>query len=111
MAIPKKGSRTITVNGVNHRWLIRKKATYNQVDYGNGYLHVAIDVEENPSTTLVIYTNIEHPNDWATKTIVPITPRMVSNWISMAIELGWKPNEKGPQFLVSINEGNKMVKK
>lgn len=47
MAIPKKGSRKITVNNLVFRWLIRRKATYSQVDYGFGKLHVAIELERN----------------------------------------------------------------
>ncbi|WP_262509589.1 hypothetical protein [Tenacibaculum jejuense] len=43
MAIPKKGTRKIDVDGLKFRWLIRKKATYTQSVYGIGKLHVAIE--------------------------------------------------------------------
>lgn len=109
MTIPKKGSRLITVNGVKYRWLIRKKATYSQVDYGIGFLHVAVDLNENPGTTLVIFSNHKHPNDFATEKIIAITPVIVSTWILEAINLGWQPNTKGRQFLVNIDENNTMI--
>ena len=110
MAIPKRGSRPISVNSINYRWLIRKKATYSQVDYGTGFLHVAIDLAENPGITLVIFTNHKHPNDWATDEIIPITPSIVSTWILKAIDLGWQPNKEGSQFYVKIDKNNTMTK-
>ena len=105
MAIPKKGTRTITVEGGKYRWLIRRKATYSQSDYGIGRVHVAVEHAENPGTTLFIYTNREHPKDWNTEKIIPVVPSDVSNWIKQALELNWKPEQNGPQLSVSIEEG------
>lgn len=48
MAIPKKGSRIISVNESDYKWRIRRKVTYSQVDYGLGKLHLAIESVENP---------------------------------------------------------------
>lgn len=105
MAIPKKGSRTITVENDIYRWLIRRKATYNQSDYGIGRIHVAIEHAKNPGTMLLIYTDREHPKDWNTKNVHPVTPSDVLNWIRQALELGWEPQKKGGQLSVSIKEG------
>lgn len=38
MAIPSRGARNISVDNSNYRWLIRRKETYLQVDYGSNRL-------------------------------------------------------------------------
>ncbi len=106
MAIPKKGSRFISVNYVNYRWLIRRKATYNQSDYGIGKLHVAIELKETPRTSLFVYTDRKHPNDIDSKIVNPIKPSDISNWIKQALKLGWNPSENGNPFRTKIVNGN-----
>ena len=105
MAIPKKGSRTITLDGVSYRWLIRRKATNSQQDYGNGQIHVAIELAKSPGTTLWLHTDRPHPQDWNTEKVVPITPLDISIWIKQALDLGWKPEKNGPQLSTFIEEG------
>ena len=111
MAIPKKGSRKIIVNDISYRWLIRRKATYGQVDYGIGMLHVAIELFEKAESVLVIITDKPHPHDIKTNDIVSITPKEVSNWIQEALDLGWKPLQKGPQLHVTIEQGIMKINK
>ena len=102
MTIPKKGTRTITIDKDAYKWLIRRKATYGQSDYGNGKINVAI---ENPGTSLFICTDIEHPKDWNTKIVTPVTPSDISNWIKQALELNWEPEKKGLPLSTSIEDG------
>ncbi|BDD03919.1 hypothetical protein [Aureibacter tunicatorum] len=102
MAIPKKGSRSIPVNDINYRWLIRKKATYAQSDYGIGKLHVAIELEENPGTSLFIYTDRRHPNDIETEIVDPVKPSDITKWVKQALELEWIPSKKGKPFRTKI---------
>ena len=102
MTIPKKGTRKIEVNELNFRWLIRKKATYTQSDYGIGKLHVAIELEEDPGTSLFIYTDRKHPKDIGTEIVNPIKPFDISNWIKQALDLGWNPSESGKPFRTKI---------
>ncbi|MAX69626.1 MAG: hypothetical protein CMC76_00775 [Flavobacteriaceae bacterium] len=102
MAIPKKRTRKISVNKLKFRWLIRKKATYTQSVHGTGKLHVAIELEENPGMSLFIHTDRKHPNDIGTKTVNPIIPSDISNWIKQAYELGWNPSESGNPFRTKI---------
>ena len=73
MAIPKKGSRIIMVEGVKYRWLIRRKASYSQTDYGRGKVHIAVEHAKNPGATLIILTDRTHSKDWNTENIIPIT--------------------------------------
>ena len=102
MAIPKKGTRKIVVNELNFRWLIRRKATYTQSDYGTGKLHVAIELEENPGTSLFICTDRKHPKDIGTEVLNPVKPSDISNWIKQALDLGWNPSKNGNPFRTKI---------
>lgn len=105
MAIPKKGARKIIVNNHNFKWLIRKKVSYTQSCYGDGKLHVAIELEENPGTSLFVVTDRKHPEDICTEIIKSVIPSDVANWIQQAIALGWNPSEKGkPLQVVIVNE-------
>lgn len=105
MAIPKKGTRAITVGEDQYRWLIRRKATYGQSVYGIGRIRVAIQHAETPGTTLSIITDRKHPHDIKTKSVIPVTPSDISNWIKQALELNWKPSQKGIPFSVLIEDG------
>ncbi|MBO2008168.1 hypothetical protein [Hymenobacter negativus] len=107
MSIPKKGTRKIVVGGEHYLWLIRRKATYLQADYGDGCLHVAIELAEEPGTTLVVHTDRKHPKDWGTNEVMPVIPSDISQWILQALELDWKPQESGPQLSVRV-EGSEM---
>jgi len=109
MAIPKKGSRKIVVKDKDYRWLIRRKATYGQVDYGCGYLHVAIELSKNPKNTLVIFTDRRHPQDGLVSEVIPVTPSDIQRWIQDALELGWNPALNGSPFIVKIEEGRMKI--
>lgn len=98
MGIPKKGSRKITVDGENFIWLIRRKATYNQTDFGIGFLNVAVEHAEESGSKLVILTDKLHPKDWSTTEVKPVTPLEVSSWINQAIKAGWQPKKSGKPF-------------
>lgn len=106
MSIPKTGARAIVVDGVAYRWLIRRKATHSQTDYGTGCLHVAIElVATELGTTAVLWTDRQHPKDWATNQAHPVTPWDVSHWIGKALALGWVPAAKGsPVFFKAEGE-------
>ncbi|CAL2085922.1 hypothetical protein [Tenacibaculum sp. 190524A05c] len=105
MAIPKKGSRKIIVNNEKYKWLIRKKGTYSQTVFGNGKLHIAIELEENPGASLFIISDRSHPNDIETKSINPIKPSDISNWILQAYDLGWNPSDMGKPLQTRIING------
>ena len=111
MTMPKKGSRIIVVDGSAYRWLIRRRDKYDQVCFGIGRLRVAIERNEKPNRTLLIYTDRPHPHDLGPPEVIPITPSDISNWIHEAIKLGWAPNQSGPQMHVIIEEGRMMTQK
>ena len=49
MAMRKRGSRRIVVDGAAYRWRIRRRATLCQADYGNGTLHVGVESCPRPA--------------------------------------------------------------
>ena len=96
MAIPKKGSRSIHVDGVDYRWLIRRKPAYAQ-----SYLHIAIEAKNNPGATLLIQSERPHPEHWDTEEIIPVTPSDIEGWINSAIEAGWEPGVPGSTIVIT----------
>ena len=104
MAIPKKGSRKIVVDGSTYRWLIRKRASYDQVCF-DGRINLAIELDEKRCRTLIIYTDRTHPNNIGITEVIPVTPADIENWIREAHKLGWQSNQVGPQMHVVIEEG------
>ncbi|MCI5078502.1 hypothetical protein [Oricola sp.] len=96
VAIPRKGSRKITVKGEEYRWLVRRKATHSQTDYGAGKIHVAIEHAREKGATLHVETDRPHPKDWNTVEVAPVTPADIALWIETAIQKGWDSKKPGP---------------
>ncbi|MCG7521280.1 hypothetical protein [Ruegeria sp. Ofav3-42] len=101
MAIPRKGTRTITVEGEDFRWLVRRKATFSQTDYGSGKIHIAIENATVKGAKLHIETDRPHPKDWGTLKVEPVTPADITRWISMAVQMGWDPKTAGPMLRIT----------
>lgn len=82
MAIPKKGSRKIIVDGKPFRYMFTK------VSYGT----TTLTVQENaPKAGCVMQFQFEGRDN-------SITPKDVIDLISRAKEKGWNPSEKGGVF-------------
>ncbi|CAL9327173.1 hypothetical protein [Streptomyces sp. SudanB182_2057] len=75
MALNKKGSRRITVDGIEYRWRIRRKPSYMQ---GLCWTPLTYAVEaasgSQPGTTLVVTSGQAHPSNWVGAEAVPIRP-------------------------------------
>jgi hypothetical protein len=104
MAIAKKGSRIICVDGVKYRWLIQRKPSDSQYCYPQLHsgLDVAIECIDWPETTLVLWTDRQHPLHLISEK--PIVPADIANWIRQSLELGWKPELKGGTLIFNIVE-------
>lgn len=86
MAIPKKGSRKILVEGLGYRWLIRKHQI-NQLDRpGERMIHVAVEPDTPNTQTLVIDTGRMHETIHMSGELV--TPSDVRLWNRMALNHG-----------------------
>ncbi|GAA2389811.1 hypothetical protein [Dactylosporangium salmoneum] len=80
MALRRKGSRTVVVDGRRYRWVITLRAEPVQ--------GVVVELAEGPASRLVAYTN----------EFAVITPGMVALGIRAALSAGWEPDMRGPDF-------------
>lgn len=99
MAITKKGSRNITVNGEAYRWKVQRK--YKSAD---DMLEVFIERAENGKTVLCIRTGFLRP-DGAFSKIGDIhqgvvTPKNIASYIEQALATGWQPESNGSMFIL-----------
>ena len=93
MAISKKGSRTITVNGIAYRWVVSPDS---------GYAVVVVELEPNPGERLLGYCNpfteARSPDAGGLRLNTihrTISPGAVTRLIRAALERGWQPAKKG----------------
>ncbi|MGW5608861.1 hypothetical protein ACWEWI_22680 [Streptomyces sp. NPDC003753] len=80
MALAKKGTRLITVDGCRYRWVVAP-------DDEPG---LAIVVEDADAPGQRMVTWVQHGT--------VITPRLVARAIRRALGSGWTPQQHGPQF-------------
>ncbi len=98
MAIRKRGSKRITVEGILYLWQVRKRKT-SQQGIGTGKITLVIAALNKPSTTLLIDLERAYDNYWLDfKLTQPVLPNEVEQWIRQAIAQGWQPLEAGKPF-------------
>ncbi len=106
MAIRKKGSRRIVVDGVPYLWRVRHKVTYSQecLQYG---LSFAVHHADEAGATLVVYLPPPHPSQsWLSQeAAVPLVPSAVARYIREALDAGWAPGEPGHTFVLPARAG------
>jgi hypothetical protein len=100
VAIPKKGSRLITVDGQSYRWTIRSKPTYVQGAF-SGAMTFAVEAADHPWRVLHIELERPRPDNWLLVETSPVTPSEVERCVRRALEAGWRPTESGPPFELS----------
>ncbi|MEU6002858.1 hypothetical protein [Streptomyces sp. NPDC047197] len=92
MALNKKGSRRITVDGIEYRWRIRRKLSYMQ---GLCWTPLTYAVEaassSQPGMTLIVTSGQAHPSNWAGVEAEPIRPAHVVASIRDGIKAGIQP--------------------
>ncbi|PWI20246.1 hypothetical protein DI272_01270 [Streptomyces sp. Act143] len=104
MALVKKGSRHITVDGTTYRWRLRGRPTYCQGLVWSP-LTYAVEHAETPGTTLVVITGRPHPDNWLGAPVDPVLPSGVADSIRAALAGGWTPEKPGPPHLLDRSEG------
>ncbi|WP_171166438.1 hypothetical protein [Streptomyces sp. I05A-00742] len=97
MAMPRKGSRRITVDGIAYRWRVRHRPTYDQAVAG-APLTYAVEQAESPGTTLVVTAEGTRPDGWFGAPSVVVTPSTVAEVVRTARSRGWTPERPGPSF-------------
>lgn len=105
MALPKKGTRTITVEGVRYRWLIRKQPTYCEGAFAT-HFSVAVERAEPPGAcALLLGAGFPRPDNWLGEPSISVTPRLVAASIRAALAAGWRPERKGSAFEHPLQAG------
>ncbi|TXS40424.1 hypothetical protein EAO75_36270 [Streptomyces sp. uw30] len=104
MALARKGSRRIVVDGTAYRWRLRGRPTYFQ---GLAWSPCTFAVEhaENPSRTLVVTTNQPHPSNWIGRETDPVLPSGVAAAVRLALRDGWTPTAPGSAFHLDQSAG------
>ncbi|WP_031079061.1 hypothetical protein [Streptomyces sp. NRRL S-118] len=104
MALVKKGSRLITVDGTTYRWRLRGRPTYDQ-GLVRSPLTYAVEHAETSGTTLVITTSRPHPSNWCGAVGNPVLPAHVADSIRAALTEGWTPKSPGSPFHLDRSTG------
>ncbi|MFF7736564.1 MULTISPECIES: hypothetical protein [unclassified Streptomyces] len=106
MALVKKGSRRIVVDGVTYRWRVRHKPTYCQ---SNGWTPLTFAVEDatTAGTVLVVETDRPHPENWFALATKPVVPADVAQAIRTALAQGWTPPANGSPFHLDVSNEDK----
>lgn len=103
MAILKKGSRRIVVDGHNFLWRIRQRPTYSQGLCQSNLVLAVADVEACGST-LVVTVPQPRPDNWLEQPSSPVLPSQVAGYIRQAMNQGWQPTKPGKTFLLKQSE-------
>jgi hypothetical protein len=103
MAIPKKSSRPIHVDGIQYRWRIRHQPTYVQA-LTQFTLSFAVELAEDPGAKLVVIMPQVRPDNWFNDpTPEAVLPSHVEKLIRQALKLGWQPDFPGSPFEMNLS--------
>ena len=99
VALGRKGSRRIVVDGTPYRWRLRGRPTYGR---GMGWLPSSYAVEQTggPGSVLVVTTNQPHASNWVGLPAGPVLPRDVADAVRDALARGWTPGHPGVPFFL-----------
>ena len=100
MTLAKKRSRLITVDGVVYRWRVRRRPA-NQ-----GPLSFAIERADRRGTVLIATTPGTRPTEWVGTAAPPAVPSIVADLIRRAKDEGWRPEEPGHAFPLTVGPKN-----
>ncbi|RAO11831.1 hypothetical protein [Micromonospora noduli] len=97
MALTKKGSRLITVDGIVYRWRVRGKPTYAQA-LCERPLTLAIEQADCTGSVLLVSMPQDHPSNWIGGPPVPVLPSTVAAVVRKALAEGWRPSQPAAAF-------------
>jgi hypothetical protein len=104
MALGRKGSRRIVVDGTSYRWRLRRRPTYGQALCWSPCTY-AVEHAEHSGTTLIVTTNQPHSSNWLERPGEPVLPSDVANAITVALQQGWVPTRVGSPFHLDQSAG------
>jgi len=105
MALPKKSSRKIVVDGTSYRWAFFENSGWNDItiqsESGNGSkLHAHVNWDEYDPEQQGI-------SGWYSV----VLPKFIAKTIQLAIVKGWKPEVSGTQFSLRLESPKSSVVK
>lgn len=105
MAVRKKGSRRIVVDGIVYLWRFPRRQTQSQEDGWPG-VGVTVSREDCRRASLLLgYPQRFHLNGPVAQDLPrPVLPSDVARGIRAALEGGWQAQEPGPQFVYRVQE-------
>lgn len=104
MALVRKGSRRIVVDGAAYRWRLRGRPTYFQ---GLAWSPCTFAVEhaDSPGATLVVTADQPHSSNWIGRKADPVLPSGVAATVRLALRDGWTPTAPGSAFHLDQSAG------
>ncbi|MCX4704437.1 hypothetical protein [Streptomyces sp. NBC_01373] len=104
MALVRKGSRRIVVDGTVYRWRLRGRPTYFQ---GLTWSPCTFAVEhaDTRGQTLVVTTHQPHPSNWIGRVAETVLPSAVAAAVRLALREGWAPKAPGSAFHLDQSAG------
>ncbi|WP_017537397.1 hypothetical protein [Nocardiopsis halophila] len=102
MALVRKGSREITVDGRAYRWRVRHRPTYYQDCMGDR-LSFAVESADPRGAVLVVRTPFPHPSALVLREEpTAVTPAGVARAVRAALASGWVPDRPGAPVTVDL---------
>jgi hypothetical protein len=103
MALVKKHSRVITVDGLAYRWRVRRRPTYAQAT-ALSPLSFAVERADRKGSVLIATMPGSHPSNWLGAASTPVVPSIVAAVIRLARERGWQPERPGPTYPFAVDD-------
>ena len=104
MALVRKGSRRIVVDGTAYRWRLRGRPTFLQ-GLARSPCTFAVERADTPGATLVVTTDQPHPSNWMGCDAEPVRPSSVAAAVRLALGEGWTPTAPGSAFHLDQSAG------
>jgi hypothetical protein len=102
MALTKKGSRLITVDGVVYRWRVRGRPTYAQA-LCQRPITLAVERADCEGSVLLVSMAQSHPSNWLGGPAVPAIPSTVATVVRQALADGWRSSAPAAAFHVAMH--------
>ena len=96
MALQRKGSRLITIEAHEYRWIVSPN---------DGWIEVVVEREDEPRQRLLARTDYGDVRDESGRNLgqqTKITPAFVRRAILSAIAAGWDPSAPGKDFTLDL---------
>ncbi|MFC8720664.1 hypothetical protein [Kitasatospora sp. NPDC057198] len=101
MALRRKGSRPLTVDGAPYRWTIRRRPSYGQ-GIGESPLTAAVERADGAGAVLLLRFPCAHPGNWLGLPATGVTPARIAAAVRLARARGWDPERPGGPFRLDL---------